>query len=64
MKDVSDQVETGDIDGGIIVIRKCVCGNRWANWERTMSLEGDDFECEHCHRKLRASYTVKVEEVE
>lgn len=63
IKDVSDQVQTGAIDGDVIVIRKCVCGQEWPEWDRLMSL-GEWFECEICLRKLRASYTVKIEEQE
>jgi hypothetical protein len=62
MKDVTAEVKTGDIDGELLPITKCVCGKTFDPWTQAMAI-GSHWECPKCHRKLTFTFKLTVLEV-
>lgn len=63
-KDVTRQVEFGNIDSESLPLTKCVCGKWFASWGRIISIYPDLAKpCSECGRRLFFSVDVKVFEV-
>jgi hypothetical protein len=63
-KDVTAEVEYGDIDGDLMELQRCVCGAEFDRWAFVMSLDrADASDCPACGRRLYFSYSVTVLEV-
>ena len=62
VKDVTAEVQTGEIDGESLPVTRCLCGMEWHAWEGPiLSVYGDDpYECPECHVKLFFSNAVTV----
>ena len=64
IKDITKDVESGDNDGELLPIFKCVCGRKFNDWNFTISIYRDKpDECPSCGRKLFFSIQIKVYEV-
>lgn len=62
--DVTKEVETGDPDGEMLPIRKCICGKQFGYWEQVICTDAlDPWECPECHRKFFFLNNVSVYEV-
>ena len=59
-KDVTKEVDFGDIDSEYLHMRKCVCGREHKDYESISIYREYAEKCEDCGRKLyfRASITV------
>ena len=63
--DVTDKVETGEVDDECMPVKKCVCGATFPNWNQLLSIYPDDpWECPHCHAKLYFRCRVIVFKIE
>jgi len=63
-KDVTGQVEYGNIDYECLPITHCICGKQFNEWEFIISVyRGDAYECDNCHRKLYFKNSITVFEV-
>lgn len=66
VKDVTDAVQFGEIDGEALPLSKCVCGAKWHPWDGPiLSVYADDpTECLNCGRKFYFTNTIRVLEVD
>lgn len=66
MKDVTAEVEFGDVDGEVMPLTKCVCGATWDGWAGpALSIyEDDPQECPACHRRFYFQQRITVIEVD
>lgn len=63
-KDVTSQVEFGDIDSESLSLTKCVCGKPFASWGRIISIYPDLAKpCRECGRRFFFTVDIKVFEV-
>jgi predicted RNA-binding Zn-ribbon protein involved in translation (DUF1610 family) len=59
--DVTDKIDSGEIDGECLPITKCVCGEKFDAWSQVLSIyPGDPWVCPNCGVKLifRCDITV------
>jgi len=60
-KDITNQVEYGDVDSESMPITKCVCGMKYGAWDFIISIYKDDTKkCPKCGRELYFEQTIKV----
>lgn len=62
--DVTGAVEWGDIDGELLPLTKCACGEKFIPWDYVINIYEDSArECPKCGRLLYFSMTITVYEV-
>ena len=62
-KDITNEVEFDDNDGGLLPLVKCACGKEFESW--TFCLETDEDEpreCPNCKRKMYFRIKITVYE--
>jgi len=65
MKDVTDQVKTGEVDDEHLPLLKCICGQKFERWDFVISIyRGLADECPKCKRKFIFSNKVTIYEIE
>lgn len=64
IKNVTDQVKIGDIDGESLVLLQCVCGELYEPWDNILHPYQDlACPCSKCGRKLVFQVKIDVFEV-
>ncbi len=64
-KDITSQVDFGDIDDEHLPLTKCICGRVFDSWDFVISIYRDDTQiCPDCKRKMYFTNQIKVYEVE
>ena len=63
--DITKDCEYGDVDGELLTLTKCKCGEEFLRWEFSISIYDDACSvCPKCHRKLMFSNHITIYEVE
>ena len=63
-KNVTNQVQIGEIDGEFLSLDQCACGHKPDLWEIVLGIDPDRaYECAQCRRKLYFSNKITVYEV-
>ena len=62
LKDVTAEVRTGEIDGEMLPVTRCLCGAEWHPWEGPILHTGAEnpYECPECHVKLYFTNQITV----
>ena len=67
IKDVTKQVNLGDVDGEWCPITKCMCGKTFDYGTELLNVDADDkltWKCPHCGIRLYFTNIIKVTSVE
>ena len=65
LKDVTDQVDFGDVDAECLPLTECVCGERFRAWDQVLGVYPDrPWVCPKCNTKLVFSNAIKVYQVQ
>ena len=63
-KDVTDQIQVGDVDGELMAVTRCVCGKEYTHWFFYLSIYPDaPNQCDACGRRFYFTQTIRVFEV-
>jgi len=65
MFDVTERVVYGEVDGYLLPIMKCTCGQQFDHWDQVLPdiCDGDVWECPTCHHKFVFSHKITIYEI-
>ena len=63
-KDITQEVQVGDVDGELLALEQCVCGERFGLWGKTIGIYRDyASKCPACGRNLYFRMKLTIYEV-
>ena len=65
MKDITNQIVFGDVEGEALPLDRCACGQLFAYWQAVLHSEKlDPFVCDKCGRRMVFSNKITIWELD